>query len=64
MSISPDIIKKAKSILDQSDVILPAEIKVGGATPVYFVGNVDDKSLYTHDTIEYVGKIYKIGTKR
>lgn len=63
MGISLDIVEEAKSILGQSDVVLPAGIKVGGADPVYFVCNIDDASIHAQTTIEYDGKIYKIGTK-
>lgn len=64
MNISPDIKEKAISILDQSVALLPAEIKVGEANPVYFVSEIDDLSVYTHLTIEHDGKIYKIGTRK
>lgn len=64
MNISEDIINEAKRIVKDINNPLPASIKVGGAEPVFYVGNIDDDSIVAHTTIGHDNKIYKIGIKK
>lgn len=63
MIISQDLIAKAKEIVLAGLLTdLPVPIAIGGAEPIFVVGNVDDESIIAHATIGCEGKIYKIGT--
>ena len=63
MNISPDIIAEAHSLLRNENTVLPVGIKIGLATPVFFVAEENDESVIAHTTIEHGGAIYKIGIK-
>lgn len=63
MIMSPDLVAKAKEVVSAGLLTdLPMPIAIGGAEPIFVVGNVDDESIIAHATVECEGKIYKVGT--